>query len=116
MAYLGLVPSEYSSGGSKTRGSITKTGNGHVRRVLVEAAWCYRFPARKTAVLQRRAERTSEEVQEIAWKAQTRLCARYRHFDAKGKLKVLACTAIARELVGFIWAIGQVITPVTAKA
>lgn len=116
MAYLGLVPSEYSSGGSKTRGSITKTGNGHVRRVLVEAAWCYRFPARKTAVLQRRAERTSDEVQEIAWKAQTRLCGRYRHFDAKGKLKVLACTAIARELVGFIWAIGQVITPVTAKA
>ncbi len=73
MAYLGLVPSEYSSGGSKTRGSITKTGNGHVRRVLVEAAWCYRFAAKKTAVLQRRAERTSDEVQEIAWKAQTRL-------------------------------------------
>ena len=74
MAYLGLVPSEHSSGGSKSRGGITKTGNGHVRRVLVEAAWTYRHPARKTAVLQRRAERTPEAVQEIAWKAQKRLC------------------------------------------
>ena len=70
MAYLGLVPSEHSSGASKSRGSITKTGNGHVRRVLVEAAWTYRHPARKTAVLQRRAERTAKVVQEIAWKAQ----------------------------------------------
>jgi transposase len=107
MAYLGLVPSEHSSGGTKSRGGITKTGNGHVRRVLVEAAWTYRHPARKTAILQRRAERTPEVVQEIAWKAQTRLCGRYRLFEAKGKIKVLACTAIARELVGFIWAIGQ---------
>lgn len=116
MAYLGVVPSEYSSGGNKSRGGITKTGNGHVRRVLVEAAWCYRFPARKTAVLQRRAEKASDEVQEIAWKAQTRLCARYRHFEAKGKLKVQACTAIARELAGFIWAIGQAVSQTTAKA
>ena len=107
MAYLGVVPSEHSSGGTKSRGGITKTGNGHVRRVLVEAAWCYRHPARKTAVLQRRAEKTSEAVQEIAWKAQTRLCSRYRLFEARGKLKVQACTAIARELAGFIWAIGQ---------
>jgi transposase len=107
MAYLGLVPSEHSSGGTKSRGGITKTGNSHVRRVLVEAAWTYRHPARKTAILQRRAERTPEAVQEIAWKAQTRLCGRYRLFEAKGKIKVLACTAIARELVGFIWAIGQ---------
>lgn len=107
MAYLGLVPSEHSSGATKSRGSITKTGNGHVRRVLVEAAWTYRHPARKTAHLQRRAERASEEVQEIAWKAQKRLCGRYRSMDARGKLKVQACTAIARELAGFIWAIGQ---------
>lgn len=107
MAYLGVVPSEHSSGGSKSRGGITKTGNGHVRRVLVEAAWMYRFPARKTAVLQRRAERASEAVQEIAWKAQTRLCARYRLLTGRGKLKVQTCTAIARELAGFIWAIGQ---------
>lgn len=105
MAYLGLVPSEHSSGQRQKRGGITKSGNGHVRRVLVEAGWCYRFPARKTAALQRYAERASEEVQEIAWKAQKRLCMRYRHLLGKGKLKVEVCTAVARELVGFIWAI-----------
>ena len=116
MAYLGVVPSEHSSGGSTSRGGITKTGNGHVRRVLVEAAWTYRHPARKTAVLQRRAERTSGAVQAIAWKAQTRLCGRYRLFEARGKLKVQACTAIARELAGFIWAIGQALPQPTAKA
>lgn len=116
MAYLGVVPSEHSSGASKSRGSITKTGNGHVRRVLVEAAWTYRHPARKTAYLQRRAERTSDEVQEIAWKAQKRLCARYKLMEAKGKLKVQACTAVARELAGFIWAIGQTMPQPASKA
>ena len=107
MAYLGLVPSEHSSGATRSRGAITKTGNAHVRRVLVEASWTYRHPARKTAHLQRRAERTSEAVQDIAWKAQKRLCARYRLMEGNGKLKVQACTAVARELTGFIWAIGQ---------
>jgi transposase len=116
MAYLGLVPSEHSSGASKSRGGITKTGNGHVRRVLVEVAWSYRFPARKTAVLQRRAERTPEAVQDIAWKAQKRLCGRYQTMQARGKLKVQACTAVARELAGFIWAIGQVMLRPAAKA
>ena len=116
MAYLGLVPSEHSSGGSKSRGGITKTGNGHVRRVLVEAAWTYRHPARKTAYLQRRAERTPEAVQDIAWKAQKRLCARYRSMEGRGKLKVQVCTAIARELAGFIWAIGQTLPQPAAKA
>jgi transposase len=110
MAYLGLVPSEHSSGG------ITKTGNGHVRRVLVEAAWTYRHPARKTACLQRRAERTPEAVQEIAWKAQKRLCGRYRRMEGRGKLKVQACTAVARELAGFIWAIGQALPPPSLRA
>jgi transposase len=105
MAYLGLVPSEYSSGKSTRRGGITKTGNGHVRRVLIESAWCYRFPARKTAHLQRRAELTSTAVQDIAWKAQKRLCGRYQHLMGRGLLKVKVCTAIARELTGFIWAI-----------
>jgi transposase len=116
MAYLGVVPSEHSSGPKQRRGGITKTGNGHVRRVLVEAAWTYRHPARKTAVLQRRAERTSQAVQEIAWKAQKRLCGRYRTMQARGKLKVQVCTAIARELAGFIWAIGQQSAPPAAKA
>ena len=116
MAYLGVVPSEHSSGSSKSRGGITKTGNGHVRRVLVEAAWTYRYPARKTAVLQRRAERTSESIQEIAWKAQKRMCGRYRLLESRGKLKVQITTAIARELAGFVWAIGQALPPVMANA
>lgn len=116
MAYLGLVPSEHSSGATKSRGSITKTGNGHVRRILIEAAWTYRHPARKTAYLQRRAERAPESVQEIAWNAQKRLCARYRLMEGKGKLKVQTCTALARELAGFIWAIGQTMPQAAAKA
>lgn len=116
MKYLGVVPSEHSSGASRIRGGITKTGNGHVRRVLVEAAWTYRHPARKSAVIQRRAEKAPEAIQEIAWSAQKRLCARYRMFEAKGKPRVQICTAIARELVGFIWAIGQVIPPPPAQA
>lgn len=115
MAYLGLVPSEHSSGASKSRGGITKTGNGHVRRVLVEAAWTYRHPARKTAHLQRRAERAPEPVQDIAWRAQKRLCTRYRLMEGKGKLKVQACTAVARELAGFIWAIGQAMPQTAAR-
>ena len=105
MSFLGLVPSEYSSGQSRRQGGITKTGNGHARRVLVEASWLYRFPARKTAHLQRHAEKCSAEVQAIAWKAQKRLCGRYAHLLGRGKLKVQVCTAVARELVGFIWAI-----------
>jgi len=105
MSFLGLVPSETSSGLHRRQGGITKTGNSHVRRVLIESGWCYRFPARKTAHLQRRAEKCSSEVQAIAWKAQKRLCGRYTHLLERGKLKVQVCTAIARELVGFIWAI-----------
>jgi transposase len=116
MKYLGVVPSEHSSGGTKSRGGITKTGNGHVRRLLVEAAWTYRHPARKTANLQRRAEKAPEAVQTIAWEAQKRLCARYWKLEAKGKLQVQTCTAIARELTGYIWAIGQVLPPPAAKA
>jgi len=105
MSFLGLVPSEYSSGATRRQGGITKTGNGHVRRVLVESAWCYRFNARKTAHLQRYAEKCTNEVQAIAWKAQKRLCGRYRYLIERGKLRVQVCTAVARELVGFIWAI-----------
>lgn len=116
MKYLGVVPSEHSSGGTRSRGGITKTGNGHVRRLLVESAWTYRHPARKTSKLQRRAEQTPDEVQTIAWNAQKRLCDRYWKLDAKGKLQVQTCTAIARELVGYIWAIGQVLPPPAVKA
>ena len=105
MAFVGLVPSEHSSGQRRQRGAITKAGNAHVRRVLVESAWCYRFPARKTRHLQRRAERTTPAVQDIAWKAQRRLCGRYRRLSARGMPKGKVCTAIARELLGFMWAI-----------
>lgn len=105
MAYLGLVPSEHSSGQTRRQGGITKTGNGHVRRVLVEAAWAYRFPARKTRGIERRAEQCSVEVQAIAWQAQKRLCGRYRQLMAAGKMKQKVTTAVARELAGFIWAI-----------
>ena len=115
MAYLGLVPSEHSSGERQRRGGITKTGNSHVRRVLVEAAWTYRFPARKTRTLQKRAEQCDEKVQVIAWDAQKRLCHRYRHLTDGGKLKVQACTAVARELAGFIWAIGQAVSAPAAN-
>ena len=105
MSFLGLVPSEHSSGGRRRRGGITKTGNGHVGRVLVEAAWSYRFPARKTAHLRRKAASAPPEVQCIAWAAQKRLCGRYRHLYEAGKAKQAVCTAVARELAGFIWAI-----------
>lgn len=105
MSFLGLVPSEHSSGRRRRQGAITKTGNGHVRRVLVEAAWSYRFPARKTAHLRRKAAAAPPEAQAIAWAAQKRLCARYRHLYQAGKAKQSVCTAVARELVGFIWAV-----------
>lgn len=105
MAYLGLVPSEHSTGTTRRRGPITKAGNGHVRRVLVESAWSYRFPARKSRCIERRAERRPAAVQAIAWAGQKRLCARYRQLIEAGKVKQQVTTAVARELAGFIWAI-----------
>lgn len=105
MSFLGLVPSEHSSGLTRRQGGITKTGNGHVRRVLIEAAWSYRFVARKTAHLRRKAGEAPARVQAMAWAAQKRLCGRYRHLYQAGKPQPQVCTAIARELVGFIWAI-----------
>jgi transposase len=105
MGYLGLVPSEHSSGNTRRQGGITRTGNGHVRRVLVESAWNYRFAARKTRCIEKRAEKTSEQVQAIAWQAQKRLCGRYRTLMQAGKQNKLVITAVARELAGFIWAI-----------
>ena len=115
MAYLGLVPSEHSSGERQRRGGITKTGNSEVRRVLVEAAWTYRFAARKTRTLQKRAACCDEKIQAIAWDAQKRLCHRYRHLTDAGKIKVQVVTAVARELAGFIWAIGQAVPAPMAK-
>lgn len=107
MAYLGLIPSEHSSGGKERRGSITKTGNGHVRRALVEAAQSYRLPARVSKAIKKRQEGLPEEIKKIAWNAQVRLCNRYRALVGKGKKSNVAKTAIARELSGFVWAIAQ---------
>ncbi len=114
MAYLGLVPSEHSSGASVRRGPITKTGNGHARRVLVEAAWAYRVRARVTRTLLKRQEGLPESIRQLSWKAQLRLCARYRRLLARGKAKQTIVTAIARELAAFFWAIGQAVDPATA--
>ena len=107
MAYLGLVPSEHSSGDSKQRGRITRTGNSHVRRVLVEAAWAYRFRASMSAAIRERNEGLPRPVRDIAWKAQERLHRRYARMSGRGVCKQKTVTAIARELTGFVWAIGQ---------
>ena len=107
MGYLGLVPSEHSSGGSIRRGGITKTGNREARRMLIEAAWSYRYPARVAKDKAELLVRLPKRVRDIAWKAQARLCARYRLMIAKGKKSTVVVTALARELAGFIWAIGQ---------
>ncbi|MBT8419316.1 MAG: IS110 family transposase [Gammaproteobacteria bacterium] len=103
MAYIGLVPSEHSSGKRRRQGGITLTGNSRARRTLIESGWSYRFPARQTMHLKRKAANASEEAKAVAWKAQKRLCGRYRTFTQAGKNTKLVCVAIARELVGFIW-------------
>jgi transposase len=106
MGYGGIVASEHSSGESTRRGRITKTGNAHLRRVVIEAAWAYRHRPTIGETLRKRQQRVSEEVREISWKAQHRLHTRYRKLTARGKLKGKVVTAIGRELLGFIWAIG----------
>lgn len=111
MAYLGLVPSEHSSGPSIKRGGITKAGNGYARRALVEASWSYRFPARVSRHLRKRSHELPKQVREIAWKAQLRLCERYTRLRAKGKPTQVITTAIARELIAFIWAISNEVSP-----
>jgi transposase len=108
MGYSGTVSSESSTGGpgKERRGKITKTGNAHLRRVLGEAAWSYRHPPRLRGDLRRRQQGLSDEVQAIAWKAQHRLYYRYRHLRGRNKESQKVVTAIGRELLGFIWAIG----------
>jgi transposase len=109
MAYVGLVPSEHSSGACRRQGAITKSGNGHVRRMLVEASWSYRHVARNSAWLRRRQTGQPDEVTAIAWRAQLRLCARFRRLVGRGKPKPQVVTAIARELVAFMWEIDRVV-------
>jgi transposase len=109
MGFVGLVPSLSASGQGRRTGKITKTGNGHVRRCLVEAAWAFRHPARRTAHLRRRLKGQPEVVQELAWKAQVRLCGRYRRLVGRGKQHNKVITAIARELIAFLWATARLV-------
>jgi transposase len=107
MAYAGLVPSENSSGMKIRRGGITKAGNRHVRWLLVESAWSYRMKARKSLHILKRQKEASSEVADLSWKAQVRLCGRYQRLLHKGKPKGKIVVSIARELAGFIWALGR---------
>jgi len=107
MAYLGLVPSEHSSGSSIRRGGITKAGNALARRVLIEGAWTYRMSARVSRKLHDRLEGLPAAVRDIAWKAQVRLCKRFRQLAARGKHANQIAVAIAREIAAFAWAIAR---------
>jgi transposase len=103
MAWLGVTPSEHSSGGTRRQGSITKTGNSYARKLLVESARSYRHPARASIDNQRRHEGLPKPIIDRAWDAQLRLCRRYRKLVARGKTAHVAIIAVARELAGFIW-------------
>jgi transposase len=116
MAYLGLVASEHSTGPTIKRGPITKTGNRRARRMLVECSWSYQHPPRVGRAKQEKVAAAPRAVREIAWKAQCRLHRRYRALIRRGKLKTVAITAVARELAGFIWAIGREVTTARAAA
>jgi transposase len=116
MAYLGLVPSENSTGDTIRRGPITKAGNKRARRILVECSWAYQHPPRVSRDKQRKVEAAPKMAREIAWKAQHRLHARYRALVRNSKLKTVAITAVAREFAGFIWAIGREIGTSPAAA
>jgi transposase len=109
MSYLGLVPSEHSSGERRRQGSITKTGNSHARRVLVEGAWAYRYPAKVSRHLQLRLEKVPKAIQDLSWKAQVRLCKRYRRLVARGKQVNQVVVAIAREMAAFVWALAHAV-------
>ena len=106
-AFVGLIPSEYSSGTARRQGGITKAGNGRARRALIEAAWAYRHPAKVSQHIQTRIDGLPKPIQAIGWKAQVRLCKRFRRLTARGKHPNVAVTAIARELIAFMWAIAK---------
>jgi transposase len=107
MAWLGVTPSEHSSGEKRRQGSITKNGNSYARKLLVEAAWSYQHPARVSPDIQRRHEGIPKPIVDRAWDAQVRLCRRFRKLVARGKQKNIAVVAVARELSGFIWDISR---------
>jgi transposase len=116
MGYSGAVAAEASSGTRTRRGSITKTGNAHLRRVVIEAAWAYRYRPSVGTTLRKRQVTVPQDVKDIAWKAQHRLHARYRGLMARGKCKQQVVTAVGRELLGFIWAIGVAVEDREARA
>lgn len=105
MSYFGLTPSEYSSATKRRQRAITKAGNSSARRMLIECAWSYKFPARKTKHIKAKEKNASDHAKTVAWKAQKRLCTRYQTLIQSGKCKNQIIVAIARELVGFIWEI-----------
>jgi transposase len=106
-AFVGLIPSEYTTGQNRRQGPITKAGNSRARRALIEGAWAYRYPAKISPHIQKRNERLPKIVQDIGWKAQVRLCKRFRRLVGHGKHANVAVTAIARELIAFMWAIAR---------
>lgn len=107
MSYVGLVPSESSSGGSRHQGRITKSGNAHIRRIIVESAWLYRRQPAIGTGLKKRQEGQSKEIKAISWQAQHRLNLKFRRLSGRGKSSQTAAVAVARELLGFMWAIAQ---------
>jgi transposase len=111
-AFVGLIPSEHSTGDKRRQGGITKTGNGRARRALTEAAWAYRYNAKVSPIIRKRLERLPAHVRAIGWKAQVRLCKRYRRLLGRGKHANVVITAIARELIAFMWAIAKEV-PIT---
>jgi hypothetical protein len=113
--FLGVLPSEYSSGEPRRHGSLTKAGNAHARKALVAGAWAYRYPAKVSRHLQLRREQQPNIIHDIRWKAQVRLCQRYRRLVSPGKHPNVVTVAIARELAGFMWAIAQQV-PVTPSS
>ncbi|MDP9606549.1 UNVERIFIED_ORG: transposase [Variovorax paradoxus] len=108
------MPSEHSSGNSVRRGSITKTGNAHARRLLTEVAWNYRFPARISNELRDRNKALPPGIRTHAWKAQVRLCSRFAQLSGRGVQANKVCVAVAQELAGFVWSIAQQAAPSTA--
>ena len=106
-AFLGLTPSENSSGTRRRQGGITKSGNSHARRALVEGAWSYRYPAKVSEIIRKRLDAVPKAIQDISWKAQLRLCKRFRRLKARGKNPNVVVTAIAREVAAFLWAIAR---------
>jgi transposase len=115
MSYLGLTPSEYSTGQTRRLGGITKSGNAHARRTIIEGAWAYRYNAKVSRHMQQRQESLPQAIRDIAWKAQVRLCKRYRRLVAKGNPNVVV-VAIARELAAFMWAIARQVPLATHHA